>query len=70
MKCPMCLNGEVIIGDSVGTDDRLMEKMYGSDAHYATCSVCTAGGVVAGELCLSWLVRAINLKPITETESS
>jgi len=68
MKCPMCSNGEVVVGDEI-TNDPILVKFYGNGAHFAVCSVCTAGGVVKDGVCHNWLVRTKNLKPITREEA-
>jgi hypothetical protein len=61
MKCPLCSVGEVVIGDPV---DLSLKKLVGDDAKYATCSNCTAGGVVTGGVLMLWMVRTENGNPI------
>jgi hypothetical protein len=67
MKCPICSKGDVIMGNEI-IKDPLLVQFYGAGAQFATCSICTAGGVVKDGSCIKWLVRTNNGSPITLEE--
>jgi hypothetical protein len=49
-KCPICSDGDVIIGDEI-----LNDPYHGIGSHFASCSKCTAKGMIKDNICYNWL---------------